>query len=106
MLTIRGCRSGRQSTVPVVGIPDGEHLVVVAANYGRQRNPAWYHNLIANPAATLSVHGIQKPVRARLATGQEHERLWAQSTNIYPAWNVYRRRAAKREIAIFVLEDA
>jgi deazaflavin-dependent oxidoreductase (nitroreductase family) len=92
--------------VPVVGIPDGEHVVIIAANYGRQRNPAWYHNLMANTAATLSVHGLQQPVRARLATGQEHERLWARGTNIYPAWNVYRRRAGRREIAIFVLEDA
>jgi hypothetical protein len=38
-------------------------------------------------------------------TGKERERLWARGTEIYPAWNVYRRRAAEREIAIFVLEN-
>lgn len=105
MLTTKGCRSARETTVPVVGIPDGEHLAVIASNYGQHRNPAWYHNLRANPAASVSVRGVQKRVRARLATGQEYECLWARGTDIYPAWNVYRRRAAKRQIAIFVLED-
>jgi deazaflavin-dependent oxidoreductase (nitroreductase family) len=105
MLTTTGARTGRQSTAPVVGIPDGEDLAVIASNYGQPRHPAWHHNLIANPVATVSVRGVQKRVRARLSTGQERERLWALGTEMYPAWNVYRRRATKREIAIFVLEN-
>jgi F420H(2)-dependent quinone reductase len=66
MLTTMGCRTGRQSMVPVVGIPDGEQLAVIASNYGQRRHPAWFHNLIANPAAEVSVHGLKKPVRALL----------------------------------------
>jgi deazaflavin-dependent oxidoreductase (nitroreductase family) len=105
MLTTTGRQTGRQSTVPVLGIPDGEHLAVIASNYGQERHPAWYHNLTANPAARVAIQGVEKPVRARLATGQERERLWALGTEIYPAWTVYRRRAANREIAVFVLEN-
>jgi deazaflavin-dependent oxidoreductase (nitroreductase family) len=105
MLTTTGRQTGRKSTVPVLGIPDGERLAVIASNYGQERHPAWYHNLAANPAATVSVRGVDRPVRARLATGQERERLWALGTQIYPAWTVYRRRAANREIAVFVLEN-
>ncbi len=106
MLTTTGARTGRQGTVPVVGIPDGDRLVVVASNYGQQHHPAWYHNLIANPRATISVAGARKPVRARLATGEERSRLWALDSEIYPARNAYRQRATSREIGIFVLEDA
>jgi deazaflavin-dependent oxidoreductase (nitroreductase family) len=105
MLTTTGAKTGRQTTVPVVGIPDGEDLAVIASNYGQQRHPAWYHNLTANPAATVAVHGVEKRVRARLVTGQERDRFWALGTRIYPAWSAYRRRAANREIAIFVLEN-
>ncbi len=105
MLTTTGARTGRQSTVPVVGIPDGERLVVIASNYGQRHHPAWYHNLIANPFAKISVGGARKVLRARIATGEERRRLWALGTEIYPAWNVYRRRATSREIGVFVLED-
>jgi deazaflavin-dependent oxidoreductase (nitroreductase family) len=104
MLTTTGARTGRPSTVPVVGIPDGEKLAVIASNYGQRRHPAWYHNLVANPAAEVSVHGVQKRMRARLAHGQERDHIWARGIAIYPAWNVYQRRASQREIAIFVLE--
>jgi deazaflavin-dependent oxidoreductase (nitroreductase family) len=105
MLTTTGRQSGRKSTVPVLGIPDGAHLAVIASNYGQERHPAWYHNLIANPLATVAIRGVGKPVRASLATGQERERLWALGTQIYPAWTSYRRRAANREIGVFVLEN-
>ena len=105
MLTTIGAKSGRPSTVPVVGIPDGEHLAVIASNYGQHRHPAWFHNLTANPAATVTVQGVEKQVRARLVTGQDRERFWALGTRIYPAWDAYRRRAGNREIGVFILEN-
>jgi deazaflavin-dependent oxidoreductase (nitroreductase family) len=45
MLTTTGARSGRQRTLPVLGVPDDGTLVVIASNYGQERNPAWYYNL-------------------------------------------------------------
>jgi deazaflavin-dependent oxidoreductase (nitroreductase family) len=105
MLTTTGAKTGRQTTVPVVGIPDGEAIAVIASNYGQRRHPAWYHNLTANPVATVTVRGVEKRVRARRVTDHERESLWALGTRIYPAWSAYRRRAANREIGIFVLEN-
>src|SRR5690348_18374977 len=51
-LTTTGARTGRPRTMPVVGIPDGDRLVLVASSYGSERHPAWYHNLLAHPECT------------------------------------------------------
>jgi hypothetical protein len=51
MLTTTGARTGQPRKHVVLGMPDGERLVVIASNYGRRRHPAWYHNLRARPAS-------------------------------------------------------
>src|SRR6266498_2484541 len=52
MLTTTGARTGQPRTTPVLGIPDGDRIVLVAANFGQRQNPAWYHNLRAHPRVT------------------------------------------------------
>ena len=44
-LTVRGRRTGRSRTVPLLYVQDGARLVLVATNWGRQRHPAWALNL-------------------------------------------------------------
>ena len=61
-------------TVPFLGLPDGEGVVVIASNYGRRRHPAWYHNLRAHPEATVAVGGAPARRRPR-GEGAERERL-------------------------------
>src|ERR1700736_2824352 len=57
MLTTTGARSGMPRTVPVLGLPTPDGLVVIASNYGSPRHPGWYHNLRANPEGQVSVGG-------------------------------------------------
>lgn len=107
MLTTTGAKSGVKRTWPLVGFRDGEgRLVVIASNYGQANHPAWYHNLRANPEATVRVDGVETRVRARQAEGEERDRLWARGLEIYPGWASYEVRAAPRVIQIFVLEPA
>ena len=40
-LTTIGARSGRPRTVPLVGIPDGDRLILIASNWGQTKHPAW-----------------------------------------------------------------
>jgi deazaflavin-dependent oxidoreductase (nitroreductase family) len=81
-------------------------LVVIASNFGQQHHPAWYHNLLAHPAADLVVDGLRTVVEARLVDGELRERLWRRALAIYPGWDAYERRAAHREIGIFLLSPA
>ena len=104
MLSTTGARSRRRVTVPVIAIPVEDRFVVIASNYGRPHHPAWYHNLIANPRASITVDGAEIPVIARLTAGDERRRLLALDATTYPARLSYQRRAAGREIGVFSLE--
>lgn len=103
MLTTTGAHSGVERTVPLLGFPTNEGLVVIASNFGRQRHPAWYHNLRANPAGRVTVAGRMRSFRAVLAVGERRARIWQEGLKIYPGWADYERRAT-REIMVFVLE--
>jgi deazaflavin-dependent oxidoreductase (nitroreductase family) len=105
MLRTTGAKSGEpRAPVPVVGIPDGEGVVVIASNYAQQRNPAWYYNLRAHPQVGVSVEGVERQMVARELHGEERERYYTRGIEIYPGWVEYRKRAAHRQIPVIRLE--
>ena len=104
MLTTTGARSGAARTVPVLGLPTRDGLVVIASNFGQARHPAWHHNLRANPAATVTVAGVSHAVRAVEARDEQRARIWDEGLKVYPGWSQYERRASHREITVYVLE--
>jgi deazaflavin-dependent oxidoreductase (nitroreductase family) len=103
MLTTTGAKSGRRSTLPLVALPDGDRLVVIASNYGQERNPAWYYNLRADPRATVVFEGTTRAVVARELEGEERDRHYERGIEIYPGWTAYRKRAAHRRIPVLEL---
>lgn len=103
MLTTTGARSGQVRTLPVLGIPDGDRIVVLASNWGQERHPAWYHNLRADPRASVTAGGLTTPVRASEAAGEERDRQWSRALEYYPVWRIYQSRAGDRRIPIVVL---
>src|SRR3954464_3384788 len=93
MLTTTGARSGQPRTVPVLGLPTDDGLVVIASNFGQRRHPGWYHNLRANPEGEVAVDGTKRRFRAVEAEGERRERIWQKGLKIYPGWTQYERRA-------------
>ena len=59
-----GARSGKEHVVPMRCLPDGDALYVFASAHGSERNPDWYHNLVANPDITIEKGTETIPVRA------------------------------------------
>jgi deazaflavin-dependent oxidoreductase (nitroreductase family) len=104
LLTTTGRKSGQPRTQPLLYAADGDAFVVLGSNWGQRHHPAWSANLLAAPAATVTVDGTPIPVRATLATGAERERLWRLALDVWPAYRTYERRADGREIRIFRLE--
>jgi F420H(2)-dependent quinone reductase len=100
-----GARSGRRRTVPVLAIRDGEALVVIASNFGRRRNPGWYHNLRADPRAWAEVAGAGGAYLARELAGAERDRCYGLGAAIYPGFDHY-VRWARRRIPVLRLERA
>ena len=105
MLTTIGARSGRRRTLPVIGVPHDECVVVIASNYGQDKNPAWYHNLRAHPHAHILFEGERRNVVARELSGDEREHWYARGVEIYPGWTEYRKRT-HREIPVIELRPA
>ncbi|HEU0318099.1 MAG TPA: nitroreductase/quinone reductase family protein, partial [Solirubrobacteraceae bacterium] len=70
---------------------------------GHPRDPAWLHNLVADPDVTIQVGRDRRPVRARVATAAERERLWPKALEVYPGYRDYQARTS-REIPLVVLE--
>jgi deazaflavin-dependent oxidoreductase (nitroreductase family) len=106
ILTTTGARSGQERSVPVLGLPTPDGLVVIASNFGQVNNPAWYYNLRANPEGRVEVDGDVRPFRAVEAEGEQRRRIWQIGLEIYPGWATYERRASHRKIAVFVLDQA
>jgi deazaflavin-dependent oxidoreductase (nitroreductase family) len=103
MLTTTGARTGRTSALPVLGVPDGDDTILIASNYGRPRNPAWYHNLRANPEAMAEANRKQFRVLAAIATGTERDRLWNQHVAAFPYFGEY-PAMTERVIPVISLE--
>lgn len=89
LLTTVGARTGQRRTTALGYLPDGDRFVVYAANGGRPKRPDWYHNLFADPNATIEIGtgtGIQTvAVRAEVVPeGPERDDLWARQCAVVP----------------------
>jgi deazaflavin-dependent oxidoreductase (nitroreductase family) len=105
-LTTVGARSGQPRTLPILGVPDTNRLVLVASNYGQSHNPGWYYNLKANPRCSVVFRGQRYEMEAYEADGEERERLWELDVSVYPPRNHYAKRAGARRIPVMVLQPA
>jgi deazaflavin-dependent oxidoreductase (nitroreductase family) len=76
ILTTTGARSGEPRSVVIGYGRDGDRLVVIASDNGGPKAPAWYHNLLANPTATIELAGPDRfEVRASTAGPEERDEL-------------------------------
>jgi deazaflavin-dependent oxidoreductase (nitroreductase family) len=107
LLTTKGARSGEVHVTPVMYHRDGVRYVVVASKGGAPDHPGWYHNLKANPVATVEVgaeNGTEKfEVRVHEAEGEERDRLYAERVAIAPGFGEYERKTS-RKIPVVILE--
>jgi deazaflavin-dependent oxidoreductase (nitroreductase family) len=104
LLTSTGRRSGQKRTAPVVFLEDGGRHVVIGSNAGNVRTPAWSYNLQANPEAEIEIGRDRKPVRARVAEGEERTELWRKVNEMYEGFDDYDANTPMRKIAVFVLD--
>jgi deazaflavin-dependent oxidoreductase (nitroreductase family) len=103
LLTTTGAKSGRPRSVPLLGIPDGEALILVASNWGDHNHPAWYHNLKAYPDCTVAVNGRSYPCTAHELSGDDKMAAWQKAATIYPGYKAYKSRTGGRAIPIMKL---
>jgi len=103
LLTTVGRKTGRPRTTPLLFLADTNDYILVASNGGAPDDPGWFLNLRANPAVEVQVKRERKPMRARVATPAERERLWPRLVAMYPPYEEYRTRTT-RDIPVVILE--
>ena len=102
-LTTIGAKSGLPRSVPLIGIPDGDDLILIASNWGQDRNPGWYHNLSVNPIVKVSIDGSEANYLAHEATGEEREIYWKKAVAIFGGYRAYKKRVGERQIPVVIL---
>ena len=104
LLTTTGRKSGEPRSLPLIyGEADGSH-VIIASKGGLPSHPIWFLNLQAHPECDLMVGPKAVHARARVAEGDERERLWKQMAEIYPPYDAYQKTAGSRTIPVVVLD--
>ena len=99
-----GAKSGAKRTSPVIYCVHDDAVAVVGSKAGQATNPAWFHNLKANPEATIQIGADVRTVRARLATDEERDHLWPKLVATFPAYDIYQRNAKHRRLPVVILE--
>jgi len=104
-LTTIGRKSGQRRTVMLTSpVRDGSALVIVASRGGDDRYPAWFHNLVAQPAVDVALQGgAAVPMHARVATAEERTRLWPLIIADHQNYADYQTRT-DREIPVVLLD--
>ncbi len=103
LLTSTGAKSGEQRTTPVVYQQDGARMVIFASKAGAPENPAWFHNLRANPAATVEVGPDTLDVEAIIVEGDERDRLFRKQAELMPQFADYEQKTT-RQIPVVALQ--
>jgi deazaflavin-dependent oxidoreductase (nitroreductase family) len=106
MLLLRqlGRKTGQPRTSALLYVRDGDNYAVIASKGGDPKHPGWFHNLTANADVEIQVGRKRILVRARVADGDERERIWARANKVNKGgYDVYQSRT-DRKIPVVVLE--
>jgi deazaflavin-dependent oxidoreductase (nitroreductase family) len=103
LLTTTGARSGQPHTSPMMYIPEGDRLLVIASNIGAPRHPDWYRNLVAHPNVTVEIGDETFDATAVVIEGAEYQRLWAKIVEGYPFFAEHQAKT-ERQIPVIALE--
>jgi deazaflavin-dependent oxidoreductase (nitroreductase family) len=103
ILTTKGARSGQTRENPLMYLPDGDRMFVFASKAGGPTSPDWYHNLVANPDASVEVGAETVQVKATVLTADERDSVYAKQAALYPQFAEYQAKTT-RTIPVVALD--
>jgi deazaflavin-dependent oxidoreductase (nitroreductase family) len=98
-----GARTGQERVTPMMYRRAGDGYAVFASKAGAPTSPDWYHNLRANPRVRAEIGTGMVELTARVAEGEERERIWSAQKQEYPNFAGYERKTS-RPIPVVILE--
>ena len=104
IVTHRGHKTGSIRKTPLMRVKDGDSYILVGSQGGAPKDPAWVHNLRAEPHVELRDVTTVHSMRVReVKEAAERARLWSLAVAAYPPYAEYQART-QRQIPIFVAE--
>ncbi|AVZ38657.1 nitroreductase family deazaflavin-dependent oxidoreductase [Dietzia sp. JS16-p6b] len=103
LVTTTGRKSGEPRTVPLLHLPDGDRVLLVASQGGLPRHPQWYLNILANPEVTIQVGRRTRAMTAREASAEERAALWPRLVERYADFASYQANTS-RVIPVVICE--
>ncbi|MET8370665.1 nitroreductase family deazaflavin-dependent oxidoreductase [Micromonospora profundi] len=100
-----GAKSGQTRVNPMMYQKVDGGYAGFASKGGAPTSPDWYHNLLAQPQVRAEIGTDTVELVARVATGDERERIWNAQKAAYPGFADYEQKTA-RQIPVVVLEPA
>lgn len=98
-----GAKTGQPRVNPMMYHPVTGGYAVFASKGGAPSNPDWYHNLLARPQVKAEIGNQTVELSARVAEGEERERIWAAQKAAYPGFAEYEQKTT-RQIPVIILE--
>ena len=105
LLTTTGAKSGQPRVSPLAYFRIDGKLIIIGSFAGAPVNPAWVHNLRANPAAHVEVGTDSFDVTARELPAAERDELFEKVAAAAPGFAEYQSKTS-RVIPLFELQPA
>ena len=103
VVRMQGAKTDRWRDVPLMYVPNGEGVILVASLGGAPNNPVWYHNLVAHPDIEVLVKDHSRKLRARVASAAEKAKVWPKCVAAYPPYAAYQKKTT-RDIPVFICD--
>ena len=78
-----GAKTGKRRATPLLYQRDGQRVIIIASNGGRDKHPSWYYNLRKNPRVTLYIEGRVHDVSSSRGSGRGTRYLLATGTRVF-----------------------
>ena len=103
-----GAKSGESRVSPLMSLPDGDSgWLIIGSAAGSPKNPAWVHNLRAQPTARVEYSGddgvAETGTTVTELEGDARERAWQSFVSASAQFQKYTETAEGREFPIFSL---
>ena len=91
-LTTTGAKSGKEHSVSLGWVPDGDKAwLIIASAAGAAKNPAWYYNLARNPDKVwIDVDNHKYQVQPESLKDAAYDKAWNQILAVAPDYAKYK----------------
>lgn len=95
VMTSKGAKSGKPRRAILTFTRDGADYVVAGSKGGAPNDPAWLHNVQANPKVTVEAENRMFDATASVTSGADRDRLWERHVAALPAFAEYPAKSGR-----------